>query len=599
MIITPSNLSSVLTSLAQKTVLAIDTETTGLYADRGDRLFSVAICDGDETYYFNFNGLTEPEYVDTILGRDLLQQFQPLFSIAGITWVMHNAKFDMGMFGVEGLEFAGLVWDTEVGARIENNSHMSYKLSDCGVRIGVEKSDEVEKHIESNGLYSSVFTPGKKTLGKNKHFHKVPLKIISRYAEQDVRVTYALYKKQLGFMQASEAKCPARNAFRVMRLETEVTKVCYRMERKGVRVDLAYSKTALEYEQEITRLLTQDFRGIAGIDFTDSGPELAEVFGGLGIPIRTTKKGNPSFTDDNLALIPHPIAKIVQDLRTSAKRMSFFHTLVWASDKNGVIHANIRQAGTTTGRISITSPGLQQLPSKETCAFPVRRALIPREGHYFAMLDYDQMEFSLLLDYIGDMTIINKVLGGLDVHQATADAVGITRTQAKTTNFAIIYGSGIALLAKNLGKSYAEAKAIKNAVLNTVPAMRALITTVSDRIEGRRDHTIYNWMGRPYRYPDTRFAYRGLNHLIQGGCADVMKTAMVGVDAYLAPLRSRLLIQVHDELLVEVHESEPEVPARVREIMSTAYPHKHLPFTCSVEYSRLNWFDKEEQAVAA
>jgi DNA polymerase-1 len=598
MIVTPQSLDRIIGKLSSKTVLAIDTETTGLYPDRGDRLFSVAISDGEETYYFNFNPATEASYANTVIPRTELYKFQMLFGDERITWIMHNAKFDMGMFLADGLSFTGRVWDTEVGARIENNSHLAYSLASCGARIGIEKSNEVEKYIEANGLHTSVFIPGKKTMGQKKYFHRVPFDIISRYAEQDVRVTFALYRHQRDFILSDAAKSPGRNAMMVMDLESKVTKVCFNMERKGVRIDKGYCSQVIPHEQDKIVKLTQEYSRISGIEFADSNKELENVFIKLGVPIKQTKKGNPSFTDQNLELIDHPIAKVIQDIRTATKRLTFFHTLLWMADREGVIHANIRQAGTATGRVSITEPNLQQLPSKETCEFPVRRALIPRDGYSFTMIDYDQMEFKLLLDYIGDMNIIGKVLGGLDVHQATADPVGITRDQAKTTNFAIIYGSGIALLAKNLGKTYAQAKAIKEAVLDSAPSMRRFINAVSTSITYRSDHTIRNWLGRPYRYPDTDFAYRGLNHLIQGGCADAMKIAMVAVDAYLAGKKSNLLIQVHDELLIEVHHSEPEVPARVREIMSSAYKSRHLPLTCSVEYSSRNWFDKEEQAAA-
>jgi DNA polymerase-1 len=515
-----------------------------------------------------------------------------------MTWVMHNAKFDMGMFAAEGLTFAGRIWDTEVGARIENNTHLSYALAACGSRIGVEKNDEVGKYIDTHGLHSTVFVPGKKTTGKKKFFHKVPFEIISRYAEQDVKVTFELYKRQLAFMCDNAGKSPAKNAMHVMDLESKITKVCFKMERKGVRIDRAYCAHALSYEQEIMAEKEKAFLGICGVVFLDSGKELANVFKSLNIPIKLTKKGNPTLTDQQLELIDHPLARVVQELRTSSKRLSFFNTLLWMADGSGVVHANIRQAGTTTGRVSITEPNLQQLPSKETGVFPVRRALVPRDGYYFAMIDYDQMEFSLMLDYTGDMDLIGKVKGGLDVHQVTADYVGITRGQAKTTNFAILYGSGIALLAKNLGKTFSEAKRIKYAVLDSAPKMRALINAVSAAIKTREGHAISNWLGRPYRYPDTKFAYRGLNHLIQGGCADVVKTAMVEVDAYLSTKRSNLLLQVHDELLIEVHHSEPEVPERVREIMASAYKSKHLPLTCSVEYSHSNWYDKDVVAAA-
>lgn len=239
-------------------------------------------------------------------------------------------------------------------------------------------------------------------------------------------------------------------------------------------------------------------------------------------------------------------------------------------------------------------PNMQQLKKDEGDdlkeEFVVRRAIVPRENYIFAMLDFNQMEYRLMLDMAEANTLIDQILGGLDVHQATANLANITRSQAKTVNFGVLYGLGQAGLAKKLNLNIAQAKEIKNAIFKASPEIKDFIYLVMDVAKQRK--YLVNWFGRRYNFPDPNFAYRGPNYLVQGGCADVMKIAMNKIDAKLEDKRSKLVMQIHDEVVIELHKDELELVNDIKKIMETIYPHKRLPLTCSVEFSDKNLADR-------
>ena len=297
-----------------------------------------------------------------------------------------------------------------------------------------------------------------------------------------------------------------------------------------------------------------------------------------------------------------PLAKSLQRYRAATKRANtYFANYLYFADEHDRIHPNMRQAGTDTGRFSFSDPNLQNVPTEDTGAFPVRRAFVPAPGFFFAMLDYDQQEFRLLLDYAGELGLIRRIVDeGLDVHQAAADQMGVTRPEAKTLNFGLLYGMGADKLAAALGITTGAATILKSNYFEALPKVRDFTQGVTQRANTRG--YIYNWAGRVCHFPWVmnprtgkmdRFAYKACNHLIQGGCGDVMKIALNRCDDYLAGKKSRLLLTVHDEVLLEVSFDECYVVAGVKKILDGAYPHRHLPMTSSASYSLVSWADKE------
>jgi DNA polymerase-1 len=281
--------------------------------------------------------------------------------------------------------------------------------------------------------------------------------------------------------------------------------------------------------------------------------------------------------------------------------LEYFQGFLFHADKNDVIHTDFKPHGTKTGRFSSSDPNLQNLTkpdkydtegTKDDSLYPVRRAFVPRDGYFLAMLDYDQMEYRLFLDLCRAHGLIEKVKAGLDVHEATAEIGGVSRTEAKMCNFATLYGSGVKNLSEKLGCSEAHARKVRDSIFHSAPEIPEFIRRVIDMAEKRG--YIFNWFGRRYQFPDRDWSYRAPNYLIQGGTADVNKIALNRLSDFLEGMRSRLILTIHDEAVFEIHEEEALLIPRLKEIMETVYPYKYLPLTCSVEYSFKSLADKTE-----
>jgi len=578
---------------------ALDTETTGLKSYLGDKLFSVILTNEIDSYYFNFQHYDDIDS-DLILDRKNLALFEEILSVKLSLWFMHNAKFDMSMLANEGLFVDGQIHCTEAIGRLVNNTHMSYQLDKRAPDCGEKKSKAVDEHIAKNKLYHWEEIPGKKKRTKVPHFIDVPFEIISGYGCTDGDITRKLGLWQIARLEEIEKKQISVGIPSIMELyanERKVTKTCFKMERHGAAIDYDYTTRALAFETNIFKTCEKKFTKISSIPFKDSNKTLAQAFGAVGEKYPTTEKGNPSFRDEVLENFTTPMAQVVRDYRSSYKKANtYYRNFLDYSDTNGLIHANIRQGGTAPGRFSYSNPNLQNLnkkfdPEKE---FLVRRSFVPGDPDYcFIMIDYDQMEYRLMLDYAGEMKIIRKILDeGLDVHTSTAELLKIVREFAKTINFLLIYGGGAVILAGKLGISVAEAKRLKQHYFDTLPKISDFISKVMNKAKYRKE--IFNWFGRIYYFPDSNFAYKAPNYLIQGGCADIVKIAMNRIDDLLESkkARSKMLIQIHDEILFRFHKNEFEEIEPIKKIMETVYNYKHLPLTCGVDHSWKSWADK-------
>jgi DNA polymerase I len=575
--------------------LSLDTETTGLNSYRNDRLFSLVISSCKEDYLFNFLAYKELSEEFT-LPYAAIVKLSMLFLDKNIAWFIHNAKFDMAMLAKEGAYLSGIVHCTEAIARLERNTHLDYTLGACSERIGLKKSDEVEEYISKNKLFHWEDIPGKKKRVKIPHFYEVPSDILFRYLAQDGRITYQLGVSQIKRIDvmSGEVGKSAPTVKQVMDNERKVTKVIFDMEQEGITIDRKFCEEAIEYEGGVIEDTKRQFKEICGIEFKDSNKLLAEAFTKMGEDYAETEKGNPSFKDEFLEKYNTPLAKVVQAYREANKKLSTYYlNFLYFADSEDKIHANIKQSGTAPGRISCQNPNLQNLNKEDNLEekYIVRRAFIPPKDFIFAMIDYDQMEYRLILDLSNEKSIIEKILyDGLDVHSATAQKMGVARDRAKTLNFLLIYGGGKEKLAKSLGISVNEATALKQAYFSSLPNLTNLSNRLIEAARQRKE--LFNWFGRRCYFPDSNFAYVAPNHFIQGGCADIVKIAMVKIHKFLEDKKSKLLLQIHDELLFKIHLSEIPIVTTLKNVMENVYPYKNLPMTCSVSWSKKSWADK-------
>lgn len=605
MIVTRQDVDKIIDSLRSSGKRGLDVETTGLTQD--DRIFSLIIADEHETYYFNFklysSCLTVGFHPDYFLDAQHVYRRlnEEVFSNPESTWYIHNAKFDMRMVFKEGCTLEGRVHCSYAVERVLKNNLMgksAYKLEGLALRRGYQKDDAVEEYIKKHKLITKVNIPGKKKVVELKHFDQVPFNIIAPYGERDGHLHRTIGLMQEIELAALEASKPPFHPsyYPVVENEIRLTKTLFRMEDRGVKIDRPFVAKALEYEIDQVRQAEKSFLEFTGEVFTDSNKPLSMIFDRLGEKYPTTEKGNPSFAADVLEEMTTPVAALINKIRYHEKRAgTYYSSFLHFADSNDIIHADARQAGTETGRFSYRDPNLQNVPKEdeqedEATPYHVRQSFIPRDGHFFYSKDFRQQEFRMMLDYAGELALIKAINEGEDVHEATAKLCGITRKQAKTINFGLLYGMGVQKLAAALGLSVKQAKELRALYFGRLPKVRDFIDNVIQAGESRG--YIYNWAGRRCHVARRDWAYILPNHLIQGGCADVIKFAMNQIDQYLIDnrLQTRMLLQVHDELLFECPFGEEKVIEELGRIMESVYkPQNGMILTTSTEHSFKSW----------
>lgn len=633
-IVTPENFDACVVALDASRFLSCDTETTGLYPWKNDRLFSIQFSDAGEDYYFNFNnyGGSEP-----LLQFSDIMRLEPLFRDRTI--FIQNAKFDMAFLYNEGLRFYSTdIHDTEVAARLIRNDHLSYSLDNQAQReLGEAKDDAVMEYLKKNKCFTSIRVPGKDSVYKAFHFDQVPFEIITKYGCKDTRLTYDLGMKQLAQLQKlrDEAKPGQKSVWDVYELEKSLTHTCFEIERVGVKINKEYCNEAVEFETQRIQKAEKDFTAITGVELTDSGKCLGPIFQGLGFSPGKTEGGEAEITDSFLSGISHPLGEVIRECRDARKRANtYFKSYLYFSDEHGAIHANMKQSGTATGRFSYMDPNLQNIPSEDDSKYPVRRAFVPREDYLFLSVDYRQMEFRMMLDEAGQHDLIAKIIAGHDPHDATAELTGLDRKSAKTLNFGLLYGMGIVKLAfailkmspeeKSALKKYddledkrmalvllgsevmslvdpiiVKMKAFKAQYFAALPMVENFIIQCSGAVKERSLQSpgngwIKTWLGRRAYFNDAKWAYKAANAKIQGGSADCVKLAMNSLHRFLENKKTRMILQIHDEIVFELHKTERDLVPEILKIMETAYPHRYIPMSCSCEISNKSLGDLVE-----
>lgn len=597
-LVTSSNWQDCLHAISKEKFLGIDTETFGLAWS--DRLFSIQISTEEDDYYFNF--LDYDEFIAApppVLDYKIIPDIMSVDS-RDTTWFAHNFKYDMAKLRKEGFTFKGHTHCTLAIERLIKNNLMGYSLDACLKRRGRSKNDKVKEYITKNKCYTWQIIPGKAKRFKAMHFDRVPFDIMYEYGCADTRDCRFLGLDQLKSLEKMEDK-------RILDLyqnEIKLTKVLHDMEWQGMLIDVEYTTKGLNHEQEQLRLARQRIEDITGTLFEQGPKWMQKTFDDLSIPYsRSPQTGRPIFDSDYLDTVTHQLAREILTFREHEKNLgTYYSSFLHLADENNRIHANINQGGTETARFSYSEPNLQNVPKEdedwEELPFLVRSCFIADPDHYLVMIDYDQQEYRMMVDYAGEQKLIEMIVdGGLDVHQATADMMGVTRKQAKTLNFGLLYGMGVDSLASALKVQDYEAADLRRLYFSRLPKVKEFIRGVTNA--GKERGWIFNWAGRRYGLPfnDANSAYKLPNHLIQGGCADVVRHAMVQIDEYLASanVRARMGVQIHDELLFQVHKDYVEVIPEFKRIMEGVYkPKNGLPLTCGVDYSPTSWGTKDK-----
>lgn len=588
-LVTNNNLGYATDHLFKHNQLGLDTETYGVKIY--DKMFSLQIASEEEAFYFNFHN-----YGGTHVWNrsELLDALKPLLTKADNTWFIHNAKFDLHRLLNDGAHLGGRIHCTQSVEKILYNQYMRYSLDACLRRRGREKNDKVAEYIKEHKLHTTYAVEGKKRKVKDLHYDQVPFDIMLEYGCDDASDALFLGLDQLEDIYDQD----------LYDTECELVRTCLTMERVGVKIDRDYVEKAKKYEAGCLEDAISEASELANEEFRNGPKWLRAAFDRCGQGYKINPKTqNPIFDKHALAKMESPIAAVVKEIRTREKYIgTYYSSFLHYADSDDVIHANIRQSGTDTGRFSYSDPNLQNIPKEEDFEkgqIQVRKCFVPRKDYCFVMIDFDQQEFRLMLDYAGEHELINNIMeNGLCVHQATADMVGIERKPAKTLNFGLLYGMGVEKLAQALGISVAEAKHTRELYFSRLPKVDKLIKDIKRSAKSRGN--IHTWAGRKLFFdkkvydPDTGklldLSFKAPNHLIQGGCGDIARQAMNKLSEYLAPTNSNMIIQVHDEIVFEVHKDELDIVPDLQKIMEDIYqPENGMKLTCGVEHSWVSW----------
>ncbi len=637
------NFDKIVESLNDCSRLALDTETFGLRPYHGHRLFSIAIArSGSDVFYFNYQYYEGISPLQVLSPHHIQVLQRELFSKPNLLWFIQNAKYDMAILANEDCFLKGDIHCTKAIGRVEYNEHYEYDLENSLKRIGLAKDDAAEKWIRDNNALTTYYVPGRVQKKEDLHYFKVPFEIISKYAMLDAGGTFVLGETQIDSIQkkGEEIRKTASWGYlpeNVMKNERQLTKTVFNMERAGLMVDLAYCKKAADYENAREKAAIEEYEKVTGKTYKDSNKEFQEIFAGDrprwkdGKPSKKTGKVNPSFESEVLRNFENPAAKHVLAQRDAKSRSNFYTGFSYHADSNAYVHPNLNPDGAAHGRFSSSDPNFQNLTGDnvqfckacgheheeilkecEECGstdlhkkqWLVRQAIIPPPGYFIAAPDYDSMEYRFALNYACDFdktgltTLAKRVLEGEDVHTASAilatekALIPVKRSQAKRSNFLMLYGGGPARLAEQLGIKVGEAAAIRRAISKGAPELERLIEGVSS--SARRNGYIRNWYGRVCYFPEPRFAYKATNYLISGGCADVVKVAMNRLAEFLIPYQSRLVLQVHDELIFYIKYGEEHLLPEIKKIMEGVYTAPFIPLLCSMYVSHTNLAEMEE-----
>lgn len=399
-------------------------------------------------------------------------------------------------------------------------------------------------------------------------------------------------------------------------IELPLVVVLADMELAGVRIDVnALNQAARSMVSRISDI-EREICGMAGFEFNVGSPsQVGEVLFDrlmLDPKAKKTKSGQYSTSEDVLEkLIPkHPIVGKIMEYRALKKLYSTYLTALPAAinPETGKVHTNYNQTVTATGRISSTSPNLQNIPVRDDEGKEIRRAFIADPGHLFLSADYSQIELRLVADFADDETMLDAFRNGLDIHAITAAKIfhkevenvsSGERRNAKTANFGILYGISAFGLSNRLGIPRSEAKELIDNYFATFPTIHKYM---SDSVEHAREKGyVSTKMGRKRMLPDINsrnpvvrgYAERNaINAPIQGSAADIIKRAMVDIwrEMKSKNMRSRMIMQVHDELNFDVVPEElPAMQEMVERLMEGAYSGRVvLTASCGVAD---NWLD--------
>jgi DNA polymerase-1 len=562
LILTQTQLDAWITKLQNADLIAFDTETTSLDPMRAEVVgVSFSVMPGEACYIplaHDYPGALKQ------LGRDAtLAALKPLLEDATRPKLGQHAKYDMNVLSRHGIAVQGIAHDSMLESYVLNATANRHDMDTLA-----------KKYLDYDTVkYEDVAGKGAKQIG----FSQVDLDTACRYAAEDADITLRLHQALWPQLQAESGPCSVYRD-----IEIPLVPVLARMEQRGVLID---ADDLRRQSSELGKRMfdvQQRAYALAGREFNLDSPKQLQaiLFDELKLPaVLKTPTGQPSTNEEALEAIAgdHELPRLILDYRGYAKLRSTY-TEKLAENINpatGRVHTSYHQAVAATGRLSSADPNLQNIPVRNEEGRRIRQAFIAPKGWRMLAADYSQIELRIMAHLSGDEGLLRAFAEGADIHRATAaevlglpaaEVTGEQRRAAKAVNFGLIYGMGAFGLARQLGIGRGEAQEYIARYFARYPGVHAYMERT--REQARRQGYVETLFGRRLylreinsRNPAQRAGAEraAINAPMQGTAADIIKRAMIAVDAWLAMRDdAHMLMQVHDELVFEVREDAVE-----------------------------------------
>jgi DNA polymerase-1 len=572
-ILTEQQLEAWLTIIGKADLVSVDTETTSLDPLRAELVgVSLSVAAGTAAYVplaHRYAGA--PQQLDRAAA---LERLKPWLEDAGHAKLGQNAKYDTHVLANHGVRLAGVAHDTLLQSYVLE-SHQRHDMDSLA-----------ERHLGVKTItYDEVTGKGASRIG----FEQVAVERATEYAAEDADVTLQLHQALYPRVE-SDARL-----VRIYRdVEMPLLPVLFAMERHGVLLDTGLlQELSREFGEKMGEIEKQAHQQ-AGQPFNLNSPKQIQeiLFEKQGLkPVRKTPSGQPSTDEDALSelALDHPLPKLILEYRGLAKLKSTYTDKLaeMINPNTGRVHTNYAQAVAVTGRLASNDPNLQNIPIRTVEGRRIREAFIAAEGRHLVSADYSQIELRIMAHISRDEGLLKAFAAGEDIHRATAAEIfGLDprevdaekRRYAKVINFGLIYGMSAFGLARQLGLERSAAQQYMDRYFMRYPGVAEYMKRT--REEAREKGYVETVYGRRLWLPEIRggngprrqAAERAaINAPMQGTAADLIKMAMIAVDRWLAEknLDSRLIMQVHDELVLEVPTRElAEIKRELPKLMS-------------------------------
>ncbi len=552
-------LKKIVTDFAKKREIAVDTETSSL--DTLDaELVGVSLTDHARFgYYVPLRHTSDPK--KNLPFDEAIELLKKLLENPRVQKIGQNIKYDFEVLSRHGIDVDPLSFDTMIASYVLNPSGRQHSLDYLAMKHFDHKMQEITELIGT---------------GRNqKTFDTVPVDQATRYSGADADFTFRLR----GVLAPEIERYELQNLY--YNIELPLIKVLADMEMEGIRIDSSFLLAlSNEMDAKIENLRAQIFK-MVGMEFNiNSTQQLSHIlFEKLNLPTKgKTAKGTGYSTDvsvlEELARV-HPFPKLILDFRQLGKLKSTYVDALpkLVNARTGRLHTSFNQTIAASGRLSSTDPNLQNIPVRTEEGREIRKAFIPRDDdHVLLTADYSQIELRILAHYTSDPGLVQAFKRGEDIHARTAanvfgvdikDVTSDQRRVAKTTNFSVIYGVSAYGLSNQTDMTVEKAKEFIDAYFKTYPGIHTYIEeTKAFARENGFVTTMYNRRRYLPEINDKNFQVRqfaeraAINTPIQGSAADIIKVAMIKIHKALEGMKSRMVLQVHDELIFDVHKSE-------------------------------------------